>query len=130
MAEQILYVEDNDFFSQVVSDALQKKGYEVTIARDGEEGLHFLEHNVYNLVFLDLLLPKIDGFELLKRMRDQLALNPIPIIAVLSNISGEDDIKRAKELGVTDFLVKATTSPEDISVLAERLLSKKDPSTP
>lgn len=124
MTGRILYVEDNDFFSQVVSDALQKKGHSVTIAKNGEEGLAFLQKGKFDLVFLDILMPKMDGFELLKAAREHLDPKVAPVVAVLSNISSEHDMQQAKELGASAFLIKASTSPDDITTLADKLLSK------
>lgn len=110
---RILYIEDEKFFADTVEKVLQTAGYSVKQAPDGEEGLKLAREWHPSLILLDLLLPKIEGFEVLKQLKADLATQSIPII-ILSNLNSEDDVKKATDLGAKHFFVKAVTMPTNI----------------
>lgn len=103
--KKILIVEDEEVLLNVLKDRFEAEGWGVAVATNGDEAMQALEKNSFNLVLLDLLMPKKDGFEVLKEVRDNPELNNLPII-VLSNLGGDEDIKRALELGANDYFVK------------------------
>lgn len=104
--ETILVVEDDKFLRDLLTEKLNKEGYLVKEAIDGNEALKELQAARPNLILLDLILPGIDGFEILRRMKNDSALSKIPVI-VLSNLGQQDDMNRAKELGAKHYLIKA-----------------------
>lgn len=104
--ETILVVEDDKFLRDLLVEKLNKEGYLVKEAIDGNEALRELQVVKPNLILLDLILPGIDGFEILRRMKNDSALSKIPVI-VLSNLGQQDDMDRAKELGAKHYLIKA-----------------------
>lgn len=110
---KILVVEDETFLVKIYSVKLKKEGYDVTLATDGEEAVKVAAEVKPDLILLDLILPKLNGFEALEEIRKNASLKKTPVI-VLSNLGQEEDIKRAEALGATDYLVKANFSIQDV----------------
>ncbi len=106
MTKHVLVVEDEDFLVRVLTDNLESEGYKVEVALDGEEAMKKLKESRPSIILLDLLLPKKDGFQVLEEVKANPDLNLIPVI-VLSNLGGDDDIKRALSLGADDYFVKS-----------------------
>lgn len=110
---RILLVEDDLPISKMYSTKLQMEGFEVELAQNGEEGLEKIKANSYDLVLLDLMIPKLGGMEVLEKARAEKNLGELPVI-ILSNLSQEQDIKKAHELGVKDFLIKSNHTPSEV----------------
>jgi CheY-like chemotaxis protein len=104
--QRILLVEDDVFIYKAYSVGLTRTGYDVVVAKDGEEAMEMLKKEKFQLVLLDLILARLDGFEVLKKIKEDEALKDIPVI-VLSNLSQPQDIQRCKQLGAVDYFVKA-----------------------
>ena len=119
--KKILIIEDDAFLQGLASRKLKNMGYEISIAADGEEALKALEEDALDFILLDLLLPGIDGYEFLEKIRGNEKWKDIPVI-VFSNLSEEKDIKRAKDLGVTDFMVKANFTLDELANKIKELL--------
>lgn len=113
MAQKILIIEDDKFLRELISRKLEKEGYIVCEAIDGEEGEKKIREEKPNLVLLDLILPGIDGFEVLSRIKQDSVLESIPII-ILSNLGQKEEIEKGLKLGAIDFLVKAHFTPAEI----------------
>lgn len=99
---------------RVYQDKLTMEGFEVDSASDGLEAIQKLGSNDYDLVLLDLLLPKINGFDVLKQLRASgwpAAKKPV---IVFSNLGNASDINKARETGADDYLVKASLSPNEV----------------
>jgi len=120
---KILVVEDETFLVKIYSVKLKKEGYDVSIATDGEEAVRMAEEVKPDLILLDLILPKMNGFEALERMRAIPALKNTSVI-VLSNLGQEEDIKRAAALGANDYLIKANFSIQDVVGKIRTLLNE------
>jgi len=112
-AESVLVVEDDQFLRDLIVKKLEAEGLEIIQAIDGEEGLRLIREKKPALVLLDLILPGIDGFEVLKQAKSDPAIKDIPII-ILSNLGQKDDIDRGFELGAKDYLIKAHFTPGEI----------------
>jgi len=110
---KILIVEDEFFLRTVLEKKLQAEGFEVILASDGEDAIEKILKEVPDLILLDLILPKKNGFEVLEEIKKDPYLKEIPII-VVSNLGHELDIERAKKLGVNDYLIKAHTSLDSV----------------
>lgn len=113
MAKTILIIEDDKFLRELIAQKLIKEGYDIIEAIDGEEGMKRVKEEKPNLVLLDLILPGIDGFEVLSRMKEDLSLASIPVI-ILSNLGQKDEIEKGIRLGAVDYLIKAHFTPGEI----------------
>lgn len=103
---KILLVEDDKFFHNFYAKKLQEKGYEVAVASDGLEGLEKLKSFHPDLILLDLIMPKLDGFEFLEKKAKEASVSKIPVL-VFSTLGQEQDIARAKSLGAMEFVNKS-----------------------
>lgn len=119
--KRILYVEDEKFFADTIERVLTTAGYSVKQAKDGELGLKIAREWKPDLILLDLLLPKVEGFEVLRTLKADLATASIPIV-VLSNLSSEADVQRATELGAKHFFVKAVTMPAAVVTFVQSIV--------
>lgn len=109
----ILFVEDESALQKTFGDLLRQEGYEMISALDGELGIGLANNKKPNLILLDLVLPKASGFEVLKKLKEDVATKEIPVI-VLTNLESMEDIEKALGLGATTYLVKANYSLEEI----------------
>ncbi|MBI2625894.1 response regulator [Candidatus Parcubacteria bacterium] len=110
---KILFVEDDPVLQQTFTDFLKSEGYAIVSALDGLEGLKAAQSEQPDLILLDLILPKMDGFEVLQAIKADEKTKDIPVI-VLTNLEGTGDVERALELGATTYLVKANYELADI----------------
>ena len=123
MAKKILLIEDDVFLRKVLVRKLLKEGYQVIEAIDGEKGLKSIEQDRPDLILLDLVLPEIDGFEVLAKMKADKTLAKIPVI-ILSNLGEKKEIRKGLEMGVAGYLIKAHFTPGEIMERIENALSK------
>jgi DNA-binding response OmpR family regulator len=110
---KILLIEDDKFLRELIIQKLGKEGFEVVEAAEGETGVVKIEEEKPDLVLLDLILPGIDGFEVLRRIKENQAVSSIPVI-ILSNLGQRDDVEKGIELGAVDYLIKAHFTPGEI----------------
>ena len=113
-AVRVLLIEDDLDTLEMYRTRLQKDGYEVSVATDGEQGLELATSLKPDIVFLDIRLPKLGGLEVLERLRDQESTSAVPVV-ILSNYGEQELIDRGLKLGALEFLVKAHTSPVELS---------------
>jgi len=104
--KKILIAEDEKPMAHALELKLNNSGFEAKAVFDGEEAMVELEQNKYDLVLLDLMMPKLDGFGVLEKMKEKKM--KVPTI-VATNLSQESDIARAKDLGAVDYFVKSDT---------------------
>jgi CheY-like chemotaxis protein len=123
MSKKILFVEDEPTLQKVVGEILNQKGFKVFSAMDGEKGLELIKKERPDLILLDLILPKKDGFEVLKEIKEDEELKSIPVI-VLTNLEGMGDVEKALSLGATTYLVKANYELDDVVKKIEEILEK------
>ena len=109
----ILFIEDESTLQKTLGEVLTKEGYHVVSALDGEIGLRIAKEKKPDLILLDLILPKMNGFEVLKKIKEEEAIKDVPII-VLTNLEGMEDIQKALELGAATYLVKTNYSLEEV----------------
>lgn len=113
----VLIVEDDEVLMRALYMLFHESDYTIASAGDGETALKMTERLKPDLVLLDLLMPKMNGFDYLRAMKSNPMLKHIPVI-VLSNLGDKDDVEKAKGLGAMDYFVKADT---DLSVLADKV---------
>lgn len=119
--KRILLVEDDRFLRRACEASLRQRGFTVTPATDGEEGLRLARTEAPDLILLDLLMPKLPGIEVLKALKADPATEAIPIL-ILSNSSREQDVGEVMKLGAVDYWVKANLSLKELGERIVRLL--------
>jgi len=123
---KVLLVEDDKFLRDICGTKLIKEGFDVVEAIDGQEVIKILEKEKPNIILLDIVLPSVNGFEILSQIR----AHPNPEIAktpvlMLSNLGQEDDVKKAMELGASDYLIKSNFTTQEITDKIKRTLQIK-----
>jgi DNA-binding response OmpR family regulator len=124
MASKILIVEDDKFLRELISRKLVKEGFDIAEAIDGEEGIQKSAEFLPELILLDLILPGIDGFGALEKIKENTQTMNIPVV-ILSNLGQKDEVERGLKLGAIDFLIKAHFTPEEIVEKIRLILAKK-----
>lgn len=109
----ILFIEDEPTLQKTVGQFLEKEDYQTKSALDGEIGLALAKKLKPNLILLDLILPKKDGFEVLEELKKDATTKNIPVI-ILTNLEGGADVEKALSLGATTYLVKANYELEEV----------------
>jgi DNA-binding response OmpR family regulator len=104
--KKILLIEDEGSLVNILRERLSEEGYDISVAVQGEEGLHKMQVENPDLVLLDIILPRLDGFVLLQKIKSDSNLKKIPVI-VLSNLGQDEDVSKGKQLGAVEYLVKA-----------------------
>ena len=117
----VLVAEDDEFLSRVLTDKLEKAGFAVVTAFDGEEAVSKMNAGGIDVMILDIIMPKKTGFDVIDTLKNNSATKNIPII-VLSNLGQDDDVKRAKEKGVNDYFVKANISLVSVVEMVNKCL--------
>src|SRR5579863_1800908 len=108
---RLLIIEDNADTRQIYKDVFEREGFEVLQAEDGEKGLSYAQATLPEVILLDLMLPKLSGFDLLQRLRVEKETKRIPVM-IFSALTDASDRKRAAALDVTECSVKALTPPK------------------
>ena len=121
---KVLLIEDDEFAAEMYRLRLAGDGYEVVIARNGQEGLSFAASVLPDFVYLDIRLPILDGFEVLEQLRANPLTAQIPVI-ILTNYGEEEFRERGLKLGALEFLVKSDTTPARLSETVERVTGSR-----
>jgi CheY-like chemotaxis protein len=124
MKKVILFIEDESALQRTFGDLLSQEGYQMISALDGEIGLRLAKEKKPDLILLDLILPKIHGFEVLKKLKEDPQTKEIPVI-VLTNLEGIGDVDKALELGATTYLVKANYTLEEVVEKIKKALASR-----
>ncbi len=124
MALKILVVEDDKFLRELITQKLSREGYDVKEAVDGEEGVIKTKEEKPDIILLDLILPGIDGFEVLAKIKEDPEVENIPVV-ILSNLGQRDDVERGLKLGAVDFLIKAHFTPGEIIEKVEKIMKDR-----
>jgi DNA-binding response OmpR family regulator len=120
---KILMIEDDPFFGRLCSKALEDEGYDVEIAPDGETGLNIIERVDPDLILLDIILPRMNGFEVLKNIREhenEKVANKKVII--LSNLYAKEEEEKGEKLRAQDYLIKANVTSDDLLEKIKKVL--------
>ena len=120
--QRILIIDDDPLIARMYENKLKVDGYDVDVAVNGEEALSRALHHRPDLIFLDIMMPKMNGVETLKHLKANTHTQDIPVI-ILTNLGDrEDDIEKAKELGALDYLVKSKISLKELSERTQKVL--------
>lgn len=117
----ILIIEDDIFLADLYKSKFTLEGFKVYLAYDGEKGLEILKKNSIDIVLLDLVLPKMSGFDILKFMKTDNKLKQIPVV-LLTNLSQKGDIDKGLNLGADDYLIKAHFMPSEVVEKIKKLI--------
>ncbi|MFA5746499.1 MAG: response regulator [Candidatus Paceibacterota bacterium] len=123
MAKKILIIEDEDIMRNLLDKKLQAAGYQISTAKDGQEGFDLLKKESFDLVLSDIIMPKMGGFEVMEKMNLDPVLKNIPII-VVSNSGQPVELDQAKRFGAKDWLVKTEFDPQEVIVKIKKLLGE------
>ncbi len=126
---KILVAEDDRFLATAYRAKLTKVGFEVTVATDGEEVLAALPQIVPDIILLDLVMPRKDGFATLEEIKRQDDFKDVPVI-VASNLGQKEDLDKAKALGAADYVVKSDLSMDALVQKINALLDGAKPAKP
>jgi DNA-binding response OmpR family regulator len=123
--KKILLVEDDPFLIDIYQKKLRDSGFKVDVANDGEKALEILKEKNFDLMLLDIVLPKIDGWKILEEIRkmkkEKKDLEKMKIV-IWSNLGEKDDVKKGLSLGATSYLIKANFTPSEVVREIEKLL--------
>jgi DNA-binding response OmpR family regulator len=119
----ILLIEDEPLLGNLLKQRLEKENLQVALERDGQAALDYLATNKPDLILLDIILPKLSGFELMEKIRSNPNLQQSPIV-IISNLGQESDVEKGKALGAIGYFVKAQLSIEDLVSRVKGFLTK------
>ena len=111
--KKILIIEDEEIMIDLLQKKLTVEGYEISVARDGKEGLEKMKEVKPDLILLDIIMPKMGGFEVMEEMQKDRELKKIPVI-VVSNSGQPVEIDKAQALGAKDLLIKTEFDPQEV----------------
>jgi len=113
MAKKILIIDDELLVQKVLTDKLQEQGFEIISALDGEEGLKMIENKKPDLILLDIIMPKLDGTSVLKKLKENPETNRIPVL-IFTNLSDKETLAISLKFGGVEYLTKADHTLDDI----------------
>lgn len=120
---RILIIEDEAALSNILRERLSDLGYQVSVAIQGEEGWQKTKDERPDIVLLDIILPRLDGFIYLRRLRAHKQLKDVPVM-ILSNLGQDSDMEQGKELGAMDYIVKSNHTIDAVIERVEEILNK------
>lgn len=127
---KILLVEDDLMLAQLYTDLLKGQGYTVEHAKDGQEGLMMAQNGGYDLILLDVMLPKMMGIDILKELAKNPPLHPNKKVIITTNLAQEQTIEQAKAYGVDTYIVKSNVNPQQfLEIVAKNIQSSLTPPT-
>lgn len=124
-----MLVEDDRFFSTLLKTRLEKEGFSVMQAFDGEEATTLLQTNKPNLIIMDLIMPKMNGFEVLQTMSIMPEMQKIPVV-IVSNLAQDSDVQKASELGAKEYFVKAKIPIDSLIQEIKKLVGQPEQASP
>ncbi len=120
---KILVVEDDPFLLGMYVTKLEMSGFIVFGVEDGNEAVPATEKEKPDLILLDIILPNMDGFEILKKLKKQDSTKDIPVI-IFTNLGQQADVEKGLELGAVDYLIKAHFTPSEVITKVNKILKK------
>ncbi len=120
---KVLLIEDEKMLAEMYRTKFDNEGFKIDVAFDGDEGLKAAKSEKPDIILLDIILPKLDGFLVLKELKKDPSTKKIPVI-LLSNLGQDEDIKKGKKLGADDYFVKANHTPAEIVNKVKQELGK------
>ncbi len=122
-ASKILIIEDDSFISDMYKIKLESEGFDVNVAPDGIQGLEEAGKWHPDLILLDIVMPKMDGFTVLQNLKQQPATQGVPVV-MLTNLGQRDSVERGLKLGAKDYIIKAHFTPLEVVEKVKEFLNK------
>ncbi|MFA6525259.1 MAG: response regulator [Patescibacteria group bacterium] len=122
--QKILLIEDDKMLLEMYTAKFTREGFEIATAENGSDGLKVARDMKPDMILLDIIMPKLDGFATLKEIRKDENIKNVPVI-LLTNLGQDQDIQKGKDLGADDYFVKANHTPTEIVEKVQELLKKK-----
>ena len=122
--DHVLIVEDDVFLAEIYQKKFEMEGFKISMATNGEKGLADIKKKKPDIVLLDILLPKLDGFAVLEAAKADSSIKNIPII-LLTNLGQKDDVQRGLDEGAEDYLIKTHFKPSEVVDKVRAVLRKK-----
>ncbi len=123
MAKKVLLIEDEELMVNLLEKKLAQAGYNVFVARNGEEGLKIMRETKPDLILLDIIMPKMGGFEVMEEMNKDDNLKGIPVI-IVSNSGQPVELDKAERLGARDWLIKTEFDPGEVIEKVKKQIGK------
>jgi len=123
MAKKILLIEDEEIMINLLEKKLIQEGYQVKVAKNGIEGLEKLKEEKPDLILLDIIMPKMGGFEVMEKISKDPELKEIPII-IISNSGQPVELDKAQKLGAKDWLIKTEFDPQEVIEKVEKQIGR------
>jgi len=123
--KKILIIEDDSFLSEMYSTKLIQEGFETEIAINGKQGMDKIKNIKPDLILLDIVLPKMDGFEILESVKKDSKLKNIPIV-LLTNLGQKNEIEKGLLLGADEYIIKAHFTPTAVVTKIKEILKLKN----
>ena len=120
---KILLVEDDTFLLGMYATKFELEGFKVTLAEDGEKAIRAALKELPDIILLDIILPKLNGFEVLKQLKANSYTAKIPVI-LLTNLSQQEEIEKGMKMGADDYLIKAHFMPSEVVDKIKKILNK------
>lgn len=123
MAKKVLIIDDDTYIRELYDELLKQEGYEVETAKDGEAGLQKIQAGGYDLVLLDIMLPKIDGHGILIKLKETPPQKPNGPIIILTNLANDPIIEDSVKLGAKASYIKSDHTPEEFLQMIKKHLT-------
>jgi len=120
--KKILIIEDDPFLSEMYAAKFGQSGFRVEMAIDGKKGLEKIKTSKPDLILLDIVLPKMDGFEILRKVKEDSQLKKIPVI-LLTNLGQKNEVEKGLALGADEYIIKAHFTPTAVMAKVKEVLS-------
>jgi len=119
---KVLIVEDDTLISRMYQKVFESEGYNVLLAGDGQVGLDLVRSEIPTIILLDIMMPKMNGLQMLQELKTDPKVSKIPVI-VLTNLSGTADAEKALELGAVKYIVKSEYKPKEVFDIVKGILT-------
>ena len=120
---KILIIEDDPFLLKLYKEILSDTGLEVEEALDGETGLRKVKDSKPDLILLDIMLPKMNGLDVLEKLKEGQSTREIPVV-IITNLASEEDKKRAMDLGAIRYMIKTEYEPDQVVALVKEIIKR------
>ena len=121
---KVLIIEDDSYISEMYRIKFESENFETVVKNDGVEGIKFMEKNIPDIILLDIVMPKMDGFSVLKTIKKNPKLDKIPVI-LLTNLSQKENIERGFDLGASSYIIKAHFTPSEVVEKIKEVLKQE-----
>lgn len=120
---KILIVEDEEGLTEMYKTKLHAEGFDIYVASDGAAGYMMAKSSMPDLILLDILMPKVDGFSMLRKLKKDKDVEKIPVI-IFSNLSQKEEIEKGFKLGAKDYIIKTSVTPTELVYRVKKFLKK------